>query len=160
MKRSQSSEAYNHCSLAPLEAFDLDDNSRKDPRKDPNEAKRQKRMQRNRESAAISRERKRVYLKQLELRLAELAQIVATLRAENAMLRSGREPSTGGAPVPAALLLSPAEPHLEYHLEDPHPSMPCLQSSDNDSESNDGMDTLELYSSLEVFKLFSQEPLT
>ena len=160
MKRAQSSEDYNHCSLAPLEAFDLDDNSRKDPRKDPNEAKRQKRMQRNRESAAISRERKRAYLKQLELRLAELAQIVATLRAENAMLRSGREPSTGGAPVPAALLLSPAEPHLEYHLEDPHPSMPCLQSSDNDSESNDGMDTLELYSSLEVFKLFSQEPLT
>ena len=117
-------------------------------------------MQRNRASAAISRQRKRAYLKQLELRLAELAQIVATLRAENAMLRSGREPSTGGAPVPTALLLSPAEPHLEYHLEDPHPFMPCLQSSDNDSESNDGMDTLELYSSLEVFKLFSQEPLT
>ena len=39
MKRPQSSEAYNHCSLAPLEAFDIDDNNRKDPRKDPNEAK-------------------------------------------------------------------------------------------------------------------------
>jgi len=156
MKRSQSSEAYHHCSLAPLEAFDLDDNNRKEPRKDPNEAKRQKRMQRNRESAAISRERKRAYLKQLELRFAELAQIVATLRAENAMLRSGRAPSTGGAPVPTALLIAPAKPHLE----DAHPFMPCLQSSDTDSESNDGMDTLELYSSLELFKLFSQEPLT
>ena len=147
---------YNHCSLAPLEAFDLDDNDRKEPREDPDEAKRQKRMQRNRASAAISRQRKRAYLKQLELRLAELAQIVATLRAENDMLRSGRDPSTGGAPVPTALLLAPGEPHLV----DPLPSMPSLESSDNDSESNDGMGTLELYSALEVFKLFSQEPLT
>ena len=153
---------YNHCSLAPLEAFDLDDNDRKKPRKDENEAKRQKRMQRNRASAAISRQRKRAYLKQLELRLAELAQIVATLRAENDMLRSGRAPSPGGAPVPTALLLAPGEPHLEDRLPWERltlPFMPCLESSDNDSESNDGMDTLELYSSLEVFKLFSQEPL-
>ena len=31
---------YNHCSLAPLEAFDLDDNDRKKkPREDEDEAK-------------------------------------------------------------------------------------------------------------------------
>jgi hypothetical protein len=42
--------------LAPLE--DLDDNLDLDDSKDPSEAKRQKRMRRNRESAAMSRERK------------------------------------------------------------------------------------------------------
>ena len=58
--------------------------------------------------------------------------------------------------------LAPGEPHLEDRLPWERltlPFMPCLESSDNDSEFNDGMDTLELYSSLEVFKLFSQEPL-
>ena len=76
---------YNHSSLAPLGDLDLDDNN-----EDPSESsKRQKRMQRNRESAAISRERKRAYIEQLEIRLSELSQIVATLRTENDALRSG-----------------------------------------------------------------------
>ena len=141
---------YNHSSLAPLGDLDLDDNN-----EDPSESfKRQKRMQRNRESAAISRERKRAYIEQLEIRLSELSQVVASLRTENDVLRSGHPPSAGSAPmhVPTALVPAPAE------LEEPLLLMPCLHSSDNDSESNDGTDTLEFYSSLEVFKLFSKEP--
>ena len=44
---SQLRGMYNHCSLAPLEAFDLDDNDRKKkPREDEDEAKRQKRRNR------------------------------------------------------------------------------------------------------------------
>ena len=144
---------YNHSSLAPLGDLDLDDNN-----EDPSESsKRQKRMQRNRESAAISRERKRAYIEQLEIRLSELSQIVATLRTENDALRSGHPLySAGSAPmhVPTALVPAPAE------LEESLLLMPCLHSSDNDSESNDGTDTLEFYSSLEVFNLFSQEPLS
>ena len=155
MKRSTSSEDCNHCSLAPLE--DLDDNlDLDDNHKDPSEAKRQKRMQRNRESAAISRMRKSAYIEQLESRLSELSQIAATLRTENDALRSGRRPLTGSAPVPVPTALMPAL----AELEEPLLLMPCLQSSDNDSESNDGTDTLEFYSSLEVFNLFSQEPLS
>ena len=142
---------YNHSSLAPLGDLDLDDNN-----EDPSESsKRQKRMQRNRESAAISRERKRAYIEQLEIRLSELSQTVATLRTENDALRSGHPLySAGSAPmhVPTALVPAPAE------LEESLLLMPCLHSSDNDSESNDGTDTLEFYSSLEVFKLFSKEP--
>ena len=144
----------DHCSLAPLE--DFDDNLDLDDSKDPSEAKRQKRMQRNRESAAISRKRKSAYIEQLESRLSELSQIAATLRTENDALRSGRRPLTGSAPVPVPTALMPAL----AELEEPLLLMPCLQSSDNDSESNDGTDTLEFYSSLEVFNLFSQEPLS
>ena len=148
LKRSTDAEDYNHSSLAPLEDLDLDDNN-----EDPSESKRQKRMQRNRESAAISRERKRAHIEQLEIRLSELSQIVATLRTENDALRSGHLPSVGSAPmqVPTALVPAPAE------LEESLLLMPCLHSSDNDSESNDGTDTLEFYSSLEVFKLFSKD---
>ena len=148
--RPTDSEDYNHSSLAPLGDLDLDDNN-----EDPSESfKRQKRMQRNRESAAISRERKRAYIEQLEIRLSELSQVVASLRTENDVLRSGHPPSVGSAPmhVPTALVPAPAE------LEESLLLMPCLHSSDNDSESNDGTDTLEFYSSLEVFKLFSKEP--
>ena len=159
MKRSTPSE-YNHCSLAPLEDLDdLDNHLDDDNNKDPSDAKRQKRMQRNRESAAISRERKRVYTEQLEIKLAQLAQIVATLRAENDALCSGRPPSMGSAPVPvpAVLALAPTTALVPApaELEESLLLTPCLHSSDNDSESNDGPDTLELYSPLEVFKIYT-----
>jgi len=152
LKRPMSSEDCNHCSLAPLE--DLDDNLDLDDGKDPSEAKRQKRMRRNRESAAMSRERKKAYIEQLESKLSELSQMAATLRTENDALRTGRAPLEGSAPVlvpTSTLMPAPAELAESLLL------MPCLQSSDNDSESNDGTDsyTLEVYSSLEVF---SQEP--
>ena len=145
-------EDCNHCSLAPLE--DLDDNLDLDDSKDPSEAKRQKRMRRNRESAAMSRERKKAYIEQLESKLSELSAMASTLRSENDALRNGRAPLEGSAPVavPSSVLVpAPAE------LEESILLMPCLQTSDNDSESNDGTDsyTLEVYSSLEVF---SQEP--
>ena len=51
-------------------------------------AKRQKRMQRNRESAAMSRERKKKHIDELEHKLAMLSSTVATLQAENNTLRS------------------------------------------------------------------------
>lgn len=52
------------------------------------DAKRQKRMRRNRESAAMSRERKRTHIDELEHKLAMLSSTVATLQAENDALRS------------------------------------------------------------------------
>ena len=78
----------NHCSLAPLEAFDVDDNDRMEPREDPDEAKRQKRMQRNRESAATSRERKRKYIAYLEEQVCQLERTVDVLQTENSFWRS------------------------------------------------------------------------
>ena len=54
------------------------------------DAKRQKRMQRNRESAAMSRERKKKHIDELEHKLAMLSSTVATLQAENHTLRSRR----------------------------------------------------------------------
>ena len=52
------------------------------------DAKRQKRMRRNRESAAMSRERKKTHIDELEHKLAMLSSTVATLQAENDALRS------------------------------------------------------------------------
>ena len=146
-------EDGNHRSLAPL--ADLDANlDLAGESMDPSEAKRQKRMRRNRESAAMSRERKKAYIEQLESKLSELSAMASTLRSENDALRNGRAPLEGSAPVavPSSVLV-PAPAELEESLL----LMPCLQTSDNDSESNDGTDsyTLEVYSSLEVF---SQEP--
>lgn len=144
---------HDHRSLAPL--ADLDANlDLAGESMDPSEAKRQKRMRRNRESAAMSRERKKAYIEQLESKLSELSALASQLRSENDALRNGRAPLEGSAPVPIgrspALVSRP--PKLEHSLL----LMPCLQTSDNDSESNDGTDpTPEVYSSLEVF---SQEP--
>jgi hypothetical protein len=140
-------EDGNHRSLAPL--ADLDANlDLAGESTDPSEAKRQKRMRRNRESAAMSRERKKAYIEQLESKLSELSALASQLRNENDALRNGRAPLEGSAPVPIGL--------SSAKLEDSLLLMPCLQTSDNDSESNDGTDpTPEVHSSLEVF---SQEP--
>ena len=53
------------------------------------EAKRQKRMLRNRESAAMSRARKKRHVEELERKLAMLSTTVAMLQAENDALRAG-----------------------------------------------------------------------
>lgn len=53
------------------------------------EAKRQKRMLRNRESAAMSRARKKRHVEELERKLAMLSSQIAMLQAENDALRSG-----------------------------------------------------------------------
>ena len=148
-------EDGNHCSLAPLADLDANlDLAGDGESMDPSEAKRQKRMRRNRESAAMSRERKKAYIEQLESKLSELSALASQLRSENDALRNGRAPLEGSAPVPvglsSALVSRPTKPEDSLLL------MPCLQTSDNDSESNDGTDpTPEVYSSLEVF---SQEP--
>lgn len=148
-------EDGNHCSLAPLADLDANlDLAGDGESMDPSEAKRQKRMRRNRESAAMSRERKKAYIEQLESKLSELSALASQLRSENDALRNGRAPLEGSAPVPvglsSALVSRPTKPEDSLLL------MPCLQTSDNDSESNDGTETTpEVYSSLEVF---SQEP--
>ena len=121
---------------------------------DPLEEKRLKRMRRNRESAAMSRERKKAYIEQLESKLSELSALASQLRSENDALRNGRAPLEGSAPVPislsSTLVSRPTKPEDSLLL------MPCLQTSDNDSESNDGTDshTMEGYS----LDVFSQEP--
>merc|ERR1719378_1643258 len=73
---------------------------------EPAEAKPMKRMRRNRESAAMSRERKKAYIEELELKLASLNSTVEQLRCENEALRAGRglpaavDPFTGGISLP------------------------------------------------------------
>jgi len=145
-----------------------------DPNLDPAEAKRMKRMRRNRESAAMSRERKKAYIEELESKLAQLSQLAASLRSENEALRAGRAPLEGSAsapalpPVPAPLPASAPPPSLAPPIKAGKPAMgleaamlmPSLQSSDNDSESEASATSFEAVTSLEFASLdvFSQEP--
>ena len=55
---------------------------------DAAEVKRQKRMMRNRESAATSRERKKAHIEDLEHQVAELRATSARLQSENDALRA------------------------------------------------------------------------
>lgn len=73
---------------------------------DPNEEKRLKRMRRNRESAAMSRNRKKMYIEELEARVVELSASVQQLEQQNEALKqenaalyaaAGRQP-----PVPSS----------------------------------------------------------
>lgn len=73
--------------LASLDVFgtkDLDDED--DAELGEVARKKARRMQRNRESAATSRDRKRKYINDLENQVYELTQTVHTLREENALL--------------------------------------------------------------------------
>jgi len=54
---------------------------------DPADEKRLKRMRRNRESAAMSRNRKKAYVEELEAKVAALSQTLQTLQAENRALK-------------------------------------------------------------------------
>jgi len=64
-----------------------------DPDMDTAEEKRQKRMKRNRESAAMSRNRKKQYIEELEAKVASLSSTVEQLQAENWALK--QECATG-----------------------------------------------------------------
>merc|ERR1719155_401698 len=90
-------DALDGSTTAPTEELSLDDSAM-----DPAEAKRVKRMRRNRESAAMSRERKKQYIETLEQKVASLQETVKKLRAENHALRSGGTPVEGesGADLP------------------------------------------------------------
>lgn len=55
---------------------------------DPNEEKRLKRMRRNRESAAMSRNRKKMYIEELESKVASLTATVQQLQSENTALKA------------------------------------------------------------------------
>jgi len=93
-----------------------------DPNMDPQEAKRVKRMKRNRESAAMSRERKKLYIEELETKLNALNSTVQRLQAENESLRSGRPPLEGAA--------------LATDTDSCDVLPPLVPQSDNDSESD------------------------
>ena len=89
-----------HFALAPLSAFDEDDDSpapsssngaSESSSPTPLDAlaqKRMRRMMRNRQSAATSRERKRKYIASLEDKVDELSNFVKKLREENSLLRA------------------------------------------------------------------------
>lgn len=104
---------------APTEELSLEDSAM-----DPAEAKRVKRMRRNRESAAMSRERKKQYIETLEQKVASLQETVKKLRAENHALRSGGTPVEGesGADLP--------DDASDCGLP------PLVPQTDNDSESD------------------------
>jgi hypothetical protein len=107
----------------PADDMDLDANM------DPAEAKRVKRMRRNRESAAMSRERKKQYIEELETKLAALTSTVQQLRAENEALRAGRTPLEGAAPSPVDT--------DEDSLESLPPLVPQHDDSSSDTASLD-----------------------
>lgn len=165
--------------------------SEEDPNLDPAEAKRMKRMRRNRESAAMSRERKKAYIEELETKLAALSQLAAQLRSENEALRAGRDPLEGTTPAPvapapeaapapapapvpapaAAIVAKAPAVAKKADKAEPAPLMPCLQSSDNDSEpdsasSFDAPVSLDAAASLDLsldaavssLDVFTQEP--
>ena len=95
---------------------------------DPLEEKRLKRMRRNRESAAMSRNRKKAYIEELEAKVAALSNSVQQLQSENWTLKqecaliktTGSEGKAGAAPMPEALhsgSSSGAEDDLGLSLE-------------------------------------------
>jgi len=95
---------------------------------DPAEAKRVKRMRRNRESAAMSRERKKQYIEELETKLAALTATVQQLRAENVALRAGDAPVDGSNAVSLDQLTAEQLPPL------------VPQRDDSESDTNSSLD--------------------
>lgn len=82
---------------------------------DAYEEKRLKRMRRNRESAAMSRNRKKAHMEELEAKVNELSATVARLEAENARLKAenAQNARLGGpasGPPPAAAAAAAAAP--------------------------------------------------
>jgi len=76
----------DHQFLASLDVFDTKELDKNDADLDEVARKKARRMQRNRESAATSRDRKRKYISDLENQVYELTQTVHTLKEENALL--------------------------------------------------------------------------
>merc|ERR1719399_710422 len=73
---------------------------------DPIEEKRLKRMRRNRESAAMSRNQKKMYIEELETKVANLAHTIGLLRSENWSLKEEN------AALRAQAGLEPRDPSL------------------------------------------------
>ena len=74
----------------------------------PSEEKRLKRMRRNRESAAMSRNRKKAYMEDLEAKVNELSATVARLEAENAQLLAQNAELGGAASGPTRATVAAA----------------------------------------------------
>jgi len=91
------------------------------------EQKRMRRMRRNRESAAMSRNRKKMYVEELEAQLAQMQQVMSTLQSENFELR--RECARiKGVPVTASPSAAEVESDSFGALRPPLPDdMPSLE---------------------------------
>ena len=76
----------DHQFLASLDVFDTKELEKDASDLDEAARKKARRMQRNRESAATSRDRKRKYISDLENQVYELTQTVHNLKEENALL--------------------------------------------------------------------------
>jgi len=90
----------SHFDFDQLEALEGDDEGGGE---ESAEVKRMKRMKRNRESAAMSRHRKKQYVEELEARLAKLDSAMRSLKSENLELRQECARMRGGegaAPLP------------------------------------------------------------
>ena len=85
---SQSGATGSQGSRSPKRSNTDDSGSDAEGSLDPTSAKRLKRMQRNRVSAASSRERKRQHIEGLERQVADLSRELADLRQVNQHLRS------------------------------------------------------------------------
>jgi len=97
------------------------------------EDKRLKRMRRNRESAAMSRNRKKQYVEELEAQVASLNETVRSLQTENFDLRRecarARGPMSASSPPPLPLPSPPAlvgSSTLALRPPLPEPSLPDL----------------------------------
>jgi hypothetical protein len=116
-----------------VSAFDDEEHDEEDDPNETAEEKRLKRMKRNRESAAMSRNRKKQYVEELEAQLASLSNAVHTLTSENHELR--REcVRMGGAPLPSTTVIpasiAPAEAAMlpvALPLAHPEDEMPSLE---------------------------------
>ena len=99
---SQSGATGSQGSRSPKRSNTDESGSDADGSLDPTSAKRLKRMQRNRVSAASSRERKRQHIEGLERQVADLSRELADLRQVNEDLRKTRPGQDEAPSLPAA----------------------------------------------------------
>jgi len=106
------------------------------------EAKKLKRMRRNRESAAQSRERKKTYISTLEAKLAVLSATMESLRAENESLRAtgGRFGRAGGTASVSGLTALLEEPKVGLSLPATAELFPASDSCDTLGLFNSALD--------------------
>ena len=90
-------EIQKNVTMAGMASFGFDDEDA--PENETAEEKRLRRMRRNRESAAMSRNRKKQYVEELEAQVAQLHEITRTLKTENFELRRECARMGGGANI-------------------------------------------------------------